>query len=136
MCRQVLNSFCRQQVAFHVYTYLLLLTSGVWVIHARYFSLLQVPPLSKIGSIPQATKARHQYEILSDLAKMPNKIKITNLLSCGLSLFLSSIYIYSLFGRGKRVWMLQKEVQVGKDQEKAQSEKDSHSKNRGGKKPN
>ena len=27
-------------------------------------------------------------------------------------------------------------VQVGKDQEKAQSEKDSHSKNRGGEKPN
>ena len=27
-------------------------------------------------------------------------------------------------------------VQVGKDQEKAQSEKDSHSKNRGWKKPN
>ena len=31
---------------------------------------------------------------------------------------------------------LSKKVQVGKDQEKAQSEKDSHSKNRGGKKPN
>ena len=29
-----------------------------------------------------------------------------------------------------------KKVQVGKDQEKTQSEKDSHSKNRGGKKPN
>ena len=29
-----------------------------------------------------------------------------------------------------------REVQVGKDQEKAQSEKDSHSKNRGGKKTN
>ena len=29
-----------------------------------------------------------------------------------------------------------KKVQLGKDQEKAQSEKDSHSKNRGGKKPN
>ena len=29
-----------------------------------------------------------------------------------------------------------KKVQEGKDQEKAQSEKDSHSKNRGGKKPN
>ena len=29
-----------------------------------------------------------------------------------------------------------KKVQAGKDQEKAQSEKDSHSKNRGGKKPN
>ena len=32
--------------------------------------------------------------------------------------------------------VVSKEVQVGKDQEKAQSEKDSHSKNRGGKKPN
>ena len=29
-----------------------------------------------------------------------------------------------------------KKVQVGKDQEKVQSEKDSHSKNRGGKKTN
>ena len=29
-----------------------------------------------------------------------------------------------------------RKVQVGKDQEKAQSGKDSHSKNRGGKKPN
>ena len=41
-----------------------------------------------------------------------------------------------------RYWDIKKEmaqhkkVQVGKDQEKAQSEKDSHSKNRGGKKPN
>ena len=32
--------------------------------------------------------------------------------------------------------VLHTKVQVGKDQEKAQSEKDSHSKNRGGKKPN
>ena len=32
-----------------------------------------------------------------------------------------------------RLWQCKK-VQVGKDQEKAQSEKDSHSKNRGGKK--
>ena len=31
-------------------------------------------------------------------------------------------------------FLLYKKVQVGKDQEKAQSEKDSHSKNRGGKK--
>ena len=31
---------------------------------------------------------------------------------------------------------LNQKVQVGKDQEKAQSEKDSHSKNRGGKKLN
>ena len=32
--------------------------------------------------------------------------------------------------------VLGKKVQAGKDQEKAQPEKDSHSKNRGGKKPN
>ena len=32
--------------------------------------------------------------------------------------------------------LINKKVQVGKNQEKAQSEKDSHSKNRGGKKPN
>ena len=30
-------------------------------------------------------------------------------------------------------WLLCEKEQVGKDQEKAQSEKDSHSKNRGGK---
>ena len=34
------------------------------------------------------------------------------------------------------VHIMSEKVQVGKDQEKAQSEKDSHSKNRGGKKPN
>ena len=38
--------------------------------------------------------------------------------------------MYTMFGA------FYKKVQVGKDQEKAQSEKDSHSKNRGGKKPN
>ena len=32
--------------------------------------------------------------------------------------------------------LFKKKVQVGKDQEKAQSEKDSHSKNRGGEKEN
>ena len=34
------------------------------------------------------------------------------------------------------IFNLNKKVQVSKDQEKVQSEKDSHSKNRGGKKPN
>ena len=38
-------------------------------------------------------------------------------------------------GRGPKL-PLGKKVQVGKDQEKAQSEKDSHSKNQGGKKTN
>ena len=37
-------------------------------------------------------------------------------------------------GRGVFLKMCCKKVQVGKDQEKAQSEKDPHSKNRGGKK--
>ena len=36
----------------------------------------------------------------------------------------------------RREGLSEKKVHVGKDQEKAQSEKDSHSKNRGGKKPN
>ena len=34
----------------------------------------------------------------------------------------------------RKKFRFRKKVQVGKDQEKAQSEKDSHSKNRGGKK--
>ena len=40
------------------------------------------------------------------------------------------VIVWSVFSR------ISKKVQVGKDQEKAQSEKDSHSKNRGGKKTN
>ena len=53
----------------------------------------------------------------------------------------SVLVIAHMFARQKshtsRLLGLQsKKVQVGKDQEKAQSEKDSHSKNRGGKKPN
>ena len=43
----------------------------------------------------------------------------------------NEIYILT----GCRAVYLEKKVQVGKDQEKAQSEKDSHSKNQGGKKP-
>ena len=39
----------------------------------------------------------------------------------------------ALFSMDSLTWKVKK-VQVGKDQEKAQSEKDSHSKNRGGKK--
>ena len=40
------------------------------------------------------------------------------------------------FAKGITVNSISKEVQVGKDQEKEQSEKDSHSKNRDGKKLN
>ena len=45
-------------------------------------------------------------------------------------------YPLSLHFHCVNVEKMSKKVQVGKDQEKAQSEKDSHSKNRGGKKPN
>ena len=47
----------------------------------------------------------------------------------------NNVYISRTIGR-KRTAILDKKVQVGKDQEKAQSERDSDSKNRGGKKPN
>ena len=40
------------------------------------------------------------------------------------------------FSADKKVSLAFEKVQVGNDQEKAQSERDSHSKNRGGKKPN
>ena len=43
---------------------------------------------------------------------------------------------FVLFAPYVRFHILVEKVQVGKDQEKAQSERDSHSKNRGGKKPN
>ena len=49
---------------------------------------------------------------------MFDHVKIVYLKDCNISKFLE----------------ISKKVQVGKDQEKAQSEKDSHSKNRGGKK--
>ena len=48
-------------------------------------------------------------------------------------------YMFGVIYRKINFWAnskFYKKVQVGKDQEKAQSEKDSHSKNRGGKKPN
>ena len=44
--------------------------------------------------------------------------------------------IFASMSTSVRHIKISKKVQVGKDQEKAQSEKDSHSKNRGGKKPN
>ena len=43
--------------------------------------------------------------------------------------------IYSFITGNFNPIQFNSKVQVGKDQEKAQSEKDSHSKNRGGKKP-
>ena len=46
-------------------------------------------------------------------------------------LFLS--FVSSADGSDRDEWLCHEKVQVGKDQEKAQSEKDSHSKNRGGK---
>ena len=50
---------------------------------------------------------------------------------------LNGKFIWSEFSKSHFIQSINsKKVQVGKDQEKAQSEKDSHSKNQGGKKPN
>ena len=54
-----------------------------------------------------------------------NKIKLRSLKS--------SEHINEKRGMGHTEVVMHQKVQVGKDQEKAQSEKDSHSKNRGGK---
>ena len=51
-----------------------------------------------------------------------------------LRIFVSLVKPIALYR--SEVWFGYKKVQVGKDQEKAQSEKDSHSKNRDGKKLN
>ena len=47
-----------------------------------------------------------------------------------------SLEIQTIVGCNMLGKLVEKKIQVGKDQENAQSEKDSHSKNRGGKKPN
>ena len=44
------------------------------------------------------------------------------------------ITLNEIYNQGYSPLITSKKVQVGKDQEKAQSERDSHSKNRGGKK--
>ena len=46
------------------------------------------------------------------------------------------LFFFQTFVKHLAILFYCRKVQVGKDQEKAQSEKDSHSKNRGGKKPN
>ena len=47
-----------------------------------------------------------------------------------------SAALFSKVGHSVALTPFNEKVQVGKDQEKEQSEKDSHSKNRGGKKSN
>ena len=46
------------------------------------------------------------------------------------------LYNHAISYINNKQLLLYGNIQVGKDQEKAQSEKDSHSKNRGGKNPN
>ena len=59
-----------------------------------------------------------------------------NSINSFLSLCHQFYYNPKTHARNLKLRNMHKKVQVGKDQEKAQSEKDSHSKNRGGKKPN
>ena len=55
-------------------------------------------------------------------------------------MYMTIIYKHLLCNRmadqSQTSWKVNEKVQVGKEQEKAQPEGDSHSKNRGGKKPN
>ena len=62
--------------------------------------------------------------------------KLLFYLSFRLVLMCPFLYPINGFLNSFQMGMGIKKVQVGKDQEKSQSEKDSHSKNRGGKKPN
>ena len=52
------------------------------------------------------------------------------------TLFFVFVYMDDVLFVVKLNVKIKKKVHVGKDQETAQSEKDSHSKNQGGKKPN
>ena len=78
--------------------------------------------------------------ILLDFSKAFDKVSHTKLLfklhQHGITQNNLSWIKAFLLGRSQCVALEGEKVQVGKDQEKAQSEKDSHSKNRGGKKPN
>ena len=59
--------------------------------------------------------------------------------ACGLGTIFHSakVFCWNILGTALVLEApLFEKVQVGKDQEKAQSERDSHSKNRGGRKPN
>ena len=60
-----------------------------------------------------------------------SSILCASLIIIGIKERKGTMYFYT-----RTEFIINKKVQVGKDQEKAQSEKDSHSKNRGGKKLN
>ena len=62
------------------------------------------------------------------------RIGVVAALVAGLSCFAG--FVDTAFADDWVIGNYNRKVQVGKDQEKAQSEKDSHSKNRGGKKLN
>ena len=81
---------------------------------------------------PKQVFFEHNY-----MYKLYDKKQITyNLLMLAFRV-ISMVPPESTWNRLLRVlYIVDKKIQVGKDQEKAQSEKDSHSKNRGGKKPN
>ena len=70
-------------------------------------------------------------EIVQCSFKFLSSILCASLIIIGIKERKGTMYFYT-----RTEFIINKKVQVGKDQEKAQSEKDSHSKNRGGKKLN
>ena len=104
-------------------------------------SVTCIPPyfyIAKLGYAGVYLFFLHRLWVLvrtSSLSKNEKNIK-NFLLKIFIFIFYKLRKICILHGHVFIMNPLQKKAQVGKDQEKAQSEKDSHSKNRGGKKPN
>ena len=86
--------------------------------YSQNTNLLPPKPKSSFRHLKQGIQEFHRKYVLVPADKAANNVVVV----CRLH------YVNTL--------KQEKKVQVGKDQEKAQSEKDSHSKNRGGKKPN
>ena len=116
---------------------LLFLVPYVVSYHRRWFASIKSLSCIQLGFLPKSyvsmtlTKAA--------LAKGSSIIFFYGEILCMvLRLFYAPLSLVNNFGR-MIIYIkccVIKGVQEGKDQEKAQSEKDSHSKNRGGKKPN
>ena len=87
---------------------------------------------SKIADIEKEVDSHHNIHIQS----MIDKTTVVMITAGSKTLFRKTFKLKRKYVCKINKKWYDKKVQVGKDQEKAQSEKDSHSKNRGGKKPN
>ena len=82
------------------------------------------------------SKEKNKFRILNKIFYMYNVTKLNSPVRQIGNLVNVRDFFYNGIVKFCIIELVLSKVQVGKDQEKAQSEKDSHSKNRGGKKPN